>query len=475
MARGVGRNDSSRPALNGPNGDPPQSTLAEQLVNRFTRETRTVPLQDDDTFTQLLREVLDGEAYLNSANTPETNLDVTYRLIYVIVKAGLDLLTSDDPFAWHDERTNQALDSLKAIELTSRRSPNALFYVPSSSIDPSLEDTPLVMWLLPKLLALMVFEKFNIVRGGLESLLVNLIFLEAKLHPKGFKSRCIERYLKAIVEGLHSESSLFSAPTKTTVDLFTSLEDGLLNDEKYPTPPIIVPNQESIHSLFPRIGTRLQGHKSVVLSIETPFSGILLLSGLLTVLSRQTMTKAENQKLQYSASRDIDWQCQNLCRVWSIALHQDGHQIDRWSSTHSLLAPLSQLLCLVLKLITKSTRFPTTSVIPIARVISDILMSITPPLSAILEGLLSESLLIFASLLWKFPKDSMNLKGEITALLSAIWRDEVKFRPLREDLQVGKLPFDEDALCLDLAEINRLAFICLTEHVITREPKLCAE
>ena len=215
MARGVGRNDSSRPALKGPNGDPPQSTLAEQLVNRFTSETRILPLQDDDTFTQLLREVLDGEAYLNSTNTPETNLDVTYRLIYVIVKAGLEVLTSDDPFARHDERTNQALDSLKAIELTSRRSPNALFYVPSSSIDACLEDIPLVLWLLPKLLALLSFEKFKKIRNGSESLLVNLISLEAKLHPKGFKSRCIERYLKATVEGLHSESSFFSASTKT--------------------------------------------------------------------------------------------------------------------------------------------------------------------------------------------------------------------------------------------------------------------
>lgn len=215
MARGVGRYDSSRPALNGSNGDPPQSTLAEQLVNRFTRDTSIVPLQDDDTFTQLLREVLDGEAYLNSANTPGTNLDVTHRLIYVIVKAGLEVLNSDDPFARDDERTNQALDSLKAIELTSRRSPNALFYVPSSSIDAALEDIPLVLWLLSKVLALLSIEKFEIVRNGLESLLVNLISLEAKLHPKGFKSRCIERYLKVIVEGLHSEPSLFSSSTKT--------------------------------------------------------------------------------------------------------------------------------------------------------------------------------------------------------------------------------------------------------------------
>lgn len=159
------------------------------------------------------------------------------------------------------------------------------------------------------------------------------------------------------------------------------------------------------------------------------------------------MTKAENQKLQYSASWDIDWQCQSLCRVWSIALHQDGHQNDRWSSIHSLLAPLLQHLCLVLKLITKSTRFPTTSVILIARVVSDILMSITPPLSTLLEDVLSESHLIFASLLWKYPKNSMTFKGEITSLLSGIWRDEVKFRPLGEDLQVGYPPYMTNTLC----------------------------
>ena len=215
MARGVGRNDSSRPALNGLNGDPPQSTLAEQLVNRFTSDTRILPPQDDDTFTQLLREVLDGDAYLNSAQTPETNLDVTYRLIYVIVKAGLEVLTSDDPFARHEERTDQALTSLKAIELTFCRSPNALFHVPSSSIDATLENIPLILWLLPKVLALLSFEKSDIVQTGSASLLVNLISLEVKLHPKRVKSRCIERYLKAVAEGLHSESSPSSASTKT--------------------------------------------------------------------------------------------------------------------------------------------------------------------------------------------------------------------------------------------------------------------
>ena len=208
-----------------------------------------------------------------------------------------------------------------------------------------------------------------------------------------------------------------------------------------------MPSQESIHSLFPRVGTRLQGHKSVVLSIETPFSGIMLLSGLLTVLLSRTMTKAENQRLQYSASRDIDWQCQSLCRVWSIVLHQDGHQTDRWSSTHSLLAPLLQHLCLVLKLITKSTRLPTTSVVLIARVVSDMLISMTPPLSTLLEGVLSESLLIFASLLWKYSKNSINFEDEITPLLSGVWQDEVKFRPFGEDLQVGDPPFTTNPIC----------------------------
>ena len=208
-----------------------------------------------------------------------------------------------------------------------------------------------------------------------------------------------------------------------------------------------MPSQENVHSLFPRAETRLQGHKSVVLSVETPYSGIMLLSGLLTVLLSRTMTKAEKQRLQYSPSQDIDWQCQSLCRIWSIVLHQDGHQTDRWSSTHSLLAPLLQHLCLVLKLITKSTRIPTSYVVLIARVVSDILRSMTPPLSTLLEGVLSESILIFASLLWKYPKNSINFVSEITPLLSGVWQDEVKFRPFGEDLQVGHPLFTTYTIC----------------------------
>ena len=169
----------------------------------------------------------------------------------------------------------------------------------------------------------------------------------------------------------------------------------------------------------------------------------MLLSGLLTVMMRRTMKKGEIQKLEYGASRDIDWQCQSLGRVWTIALRHDGHQTYSWSSTQPLLTPLLQHLCLVLKLVTKSTRFPTTSVISIARVVSDVLISMTPPLSTPLEGILSESLLIFASLLWKYPKIYMNFKSEINTLLSGIWQDEEKFRPFGEELKVVNFPLHE--------------------------------
>ena len=63
MARGVARTGSGRPVFSElqHNGEPPRSTLAAQLVNHFTDGKKHSRNQDQETFRQLLQEVLGGE------------------------------------------------------------------------------------------------------------------------------------------------------------------------------------------------------------------------------------------------------------------------------------------------------------------------------------------------------------------------------------------------------------------------------
>ena len=207
MARG-GRDGSGRPALNEvhPNNEPPQSTLAAQLVNKITNDNKRLRNQDDETFKQLLREVLDNESEMTStAITGENGFDVNYKLIYVIVKAGLHTLTQDDPFNHRGEKTRQAVESLRAIQVTLRRNPTLLFLTPTRNDNGSHQDVPLLLWLMPKLLVLLEADIHPDIGKAAEKLLDSALLVEKKTHIKGIRTRTLLRYLQAWVGGLSEQ------------------------------------------------------------------------------------------------------------------------------------------------------------------------------------------------------------------------------------------------------------------------------
>ena len=204
MARGMGKPGSGHPVYNElqPNGEPPQSTLAAQLVNHFTDGKKHSRNQDQETFRQLLREILNADRQENSrGEANETDSDVNYKLIYVIVKAGLDILNADDPFDEKSELLRQATDSLAAIELTIRRSPEILFIVPSRQ-DPNPKSSgPLYLWLVPQLLGLAGHARDDGVGDGILRLLTTALLAEGKTHTKGGKMHSIFKYVKGCIKG----------------------------------------------------------------------------------------------------------------------------------------------------------------------------------------------------------------------------------------------------------------------------------
>ena len=158
MGPKVARSGHGHGAYNGSqhNGVPPPSTFAAQIVDTLTKAKQQPKPDERELFQQLLREILGAdEAAEPQAGTIETDINVNYRLIYVVVRAGLEVLLQEDPFEQRSELSEQALNSLAVIHLTIERSPEVLFFVPPGH-EPGFEPGgPLFLWLLPKLLSIL--------------------------------------------------------------------------------------------------------------------------------------------------------------------------------------------------------------------------------------------------------------------------------------------------------------------------------
>ena len=204
MARGVDGGRSGRAVLDqlSHNAEQPQSTLTAQLVSHFTNGKKRPQNQDEEAFSQLLREVLDtesGQAVCREAL--KTDNDVDCRLIYVIVKAGLEKATLDEPFDGKTGLSRQAADCLAAIDFTIKRNPEILFVAPQfQELDPRLTG-PLYLWLLPKLLALTGRLQDSGITDGVLAVLTTFCINERKTHVQKAISHPILKYMKGCING----------------------------------------------------------------------------------------------------------------------------------------------------------------------------------------------------------------------------------------------------------------------------------
>ncbi|KAL9133708.1 MAG: hypothetical protein Q9175_005115 [Cornicularia normoerica] len=204
MARGVRRSGSGRPVLNelSQNAEPPQSTLAAQLVGRLTDGKKHPRTQDEGTFRQLLREILDIESgQVVRAEPLEMDSDVDCKLIYVIVKAGLEKITSDEPFHSKSELSRQAAECLTAINFTIKRNPEVLFGAPQFQGPDPRPVGPLYLWLLPKLLALTGCLQDSETIAGVLRVFTTFLVFERKTHVRRVNLRPVLKYVKGCING----------------------------------------------------------------------------------------------------------------------------------------------------------------------------------------------------------------------------------------------------------------------------------
>lgn len=168
MLRRPGLSSEPQGVVNGSwrKDDSPAPTLAAQIVERISTTGRQPHAGTGEDFEQLLLEINRSTASGNTA--AEQNFHVNCRLIYVVAKAGLEVLLTDDPFASWDLQLSHASTGLDIICLTIQRTPDVLFLdVPDGSAAP----IPLFLWLIPKIICFTAVPKFEILQDMLGQVL----------------------------------------------------------------------------------------------------------------------------------------------------------------------------------------------------------------------------------------------------------------------------------------------------------------
>jgi serine/threonine-protein kinase ATR len=126
---------------------PPPSTIAAQIVQNASNLHARHDAAAKVSFGELVKEFLQHP----STDEPDPQL---VALVCVIVEAGLEGLFKDDPFA-QDQQRQQGIDSISALVLIIQKKPHLLVSTKDAHKDGSPQP-PLLVWLFPKLLGLML-------------------------------------------------------------------------------------------------------------------------------------------------------------------------------------------------------------------------------------------------------------------------------------------------------------------------------
>lgn len=441
MARGVGRSGSGRPVFSElqQNGDPPQSTLAAQLVNRFTDGKNHSKHQDRESFRQLLREVLGAESEQGwQAQTHDTDNDVNCKLVYVIVKAGLETLANGDPFGGQIERSRQAVDSLAAVEYTLRKNPEILF-IPTPG-DESLPNPngPLFLWLIPKLLNVAGQLQDEGIGDCLLKLLRTIVSVERKIHIKGVRIYSIVKYVKGCIRGQLEHSKLDDVNADDTTDLLTYLEasDSVAARFRY-MPKSIVPSATTISKVYPGY---LQDHNPHNAFQVMPNNKAELLSMTMCLLALSTtiLPSAGDTMRTINSSSPHGRVLSDLTRFWNY-IASEGVQLDSSQvSVTSLVLFLNSLRSFCTHFTATYYQVPTLARFSLLlSQVTTTFLSIQPlPLLSSIETSLCLNLITVAALSQKSDQFHRYFVDDVLPSIAGAKRDPGRFDGLGKDLQV---------------------------------------
>lgn len=308
------------------NGDFPASTIAAQIVDDHLTRGRIHPKhQDREKFRRLLREILYSDENTDEVTRViETDNNVNCRLIYVVVRAGLEPALNEDPFEKKDELIKQALESLSVVELTLQRSPDVLFSVlEGRESDPQL-DGPLFLWLVPRLSIMLGRTKDKEIHEGILRVLKTTLVMERKCRPQ-LKPQLVLKYIQGCIK-----------------DLLFFVED--LHQDTSGLRESLVPSMATIAEVFPLQAQ--QNHSRIPVQVciqDAPQASIIILSLLSTMTTFQSKGSRETPTVDLN-SLELSWTLSGLMRLWSTISFPKDHLAFEYLSEQCLII-LLEILC----------------------------------------------------------------------------------------------------------------------------------
>jgi len=200
------------------NGEPPPSTYAAQIVDNLTSARRRSGSSGNQAhLRQLLQMILDADRNGDAlSGAYETSTEVNYRLIYTIVRAGLETL-SCSPFDDQRDVQIQALNTLAVVDLTIRRCPEVLF-CDSQNNDPIIRPVgPLFLWLIPHLVNLLSNETNPDIREGAVEVLRTALKVQTRASTSRSRLHPVAKYLQGCING--RQAPTLRGPVRTPTDM----------------------------------------------------------------------------------------------------------------------------------------------------------------------------------------------------------------------------------------------------------------
>lgn len=189
-----------------PSGDLPPSTLAAQLVESLTRANQYSNHRDRADFENLLQIFETEQDRRQHAETHE-DVEESAKLIDVVVKAGIDPLCQDNPFAGRNTIVSQATRSLRVVDVTIKRCSEVLCFQNTLRDADSKFCGPLYLWLVPKLLVVGTYEQDEGLHSAAAAVTHTIIDVDRKIRLKDVKPHRFNRYTIGCVRGRFPEFS----------------------------------------------------------------------------------------------------------------------------------------------------------------------------------------------------------------------------------------------------------------------------
>lgn len=311
MARKGGGSAQRQPLHPIPNGNPPPSTIAAQIVSNAANIRGQQEPGSKVAFAELLKE------FLKDPSTDEPNSQLNAQFISVVAEAGLNALLQNNVFA-PDLLIPQAIDSISAIKLTIQRRPHLLLSTRAEEDDGNPRP-PLFLWLFPILIGLLGQPNFGAIQEHLQGLLSTCIGVFSQTSRLWHHAITLVQLYRSCVESMYTQYCSREIPANLPQGILLSLEasENMLQTLGSQCSTIIPPSS-SIGEFWP------DSHKLVALpqgcqkTITSRPQAILIGFHIVQSILDHSRCKVPEQRTvtPFLSDNDLPWALDSCFSLW---------------------------------------------------------------------------------------------------------------------------------------------------------------